>query len=56
MGMKSNITVEIALDDIDEADLITYVQKTYRPEDVFDSADLELWATQNGFIEEGLCP
>ena len=37
---------------IPDDDVIDYVKKNYRPEDIFDTDELKNWAENNGFVEE----
>lgn len=38
--------------EIDDKDLIIYVQETLSPDDVFDQKDLHAWAENEGYIKE----
>lgn len=42
-------TTEIKIDD-DE--IIAYIQKNKRPDEVFEERELRDWALDNGFVEE----
>ena len=37
--------------EIDDDEIILYVEKTFNPDQVFDEDDLELWAKKNGFVK-----
>ncbi len=49
MKYETNIDVEI---DIDDSDIIKYVQDRLYPGDVFGRDELEAWAENNGYVKE----
>lgn len=40
------------LSEVADEDLIDHVQNNFKPEDIFDSKELEKWAEENGYTKE----
>jgi hypothetical protein len=47
--MKFSAVNEI---EVEDDEVIDYIKNHFRPEDIFEDADLEDWANNNGFIKE----
>lgn len=46
---KTNVDITVA---IDSDEIVEWVQKHYFPQDVYPREELDLWATENGYIKK----
>jgi hypothetical protein len=47
--METQVIAEV---EIDDDEIINYIQKCYDPEDIFDEKVLAVWALDNGYVLE----